>query len=85
MEEQFLDFLSDDLVKFCSYGTHEHNNYYSACSAVVIQELDTLANLSSKEFEEYFGEQGGDYSSTNNETTSVKEMERKDYFKKGIN
>ena len=73
MEEQFLDFLSDDLSKFCSYGTHEHNNYYSAGSAVVIQKLDMFANLSSKEVKEYFAEQAGDYSSTNNETTNVKD------------
>ena len=44
MEEQFLDFLSDDLIKVCSYGTHKHNNnYYSAGSAAVIQELDALS------------------------------------------
>ena len=73
IEEQFLDFLSDDLVKFCFYGTHEHNNYYSTGNTAVIQELEALANLSSKEVEDYFAEQGGDYSSTNKETTSVKD------------
>ena len=52
MEEQFLNFLSDELLKFCSYGTHENN--YSAGSAAVSQELDLLTNLSSKESEEYF-------------------------------
>ena len=52
---------------------------------MVIQKLDMFANLSSKEIEEYFAEQGGDYSSTNNETTSVKDGNKKGYSKKGIN
>ena len=54
MEVQFLNFLSDKLFKYCSYGTHKHN--YSAGSVVVSQELDTLTNLSDTEFEEYFTE-----------------------------
>ena len=58
MEEQFLNFLSDNLLKFCSYDTHKHN--YSAGSIAITRELDALTNLSSKEVEEYFAEQGGD-------------------------
>ena len=46
MEEQFLNFVSDDLLNFCFYGTHKHN--YSAGSALVSQGLDALTNLSSK-------------------------------------
>ena len=68
----FFNFLNDDLLKFCYYGTHKHT--YSAGSG--FSGIDALTNLSSKEVEEYFVEHGGNYCSTNNATRSVKDRNR---------
>ena len=54
MDERFADFLSEELLEFCSYDTHE-NNYMA----------DALTNLSTKEIHEYFLEYCEDYCSTN--------------------
>ena len=67
MEEQFLNFLSDDLLKFCS---HEDNYFVS--SAAVSEELDALTNLSSKDVEEYFAECSEDYSDAKRENDKSK-------------
>jgi len=67
MEEQFLNFLSDDLLKFCS---HEDN--YFGSSAAVSEELDALTNLSSKDVEEYFAECSEDYSDAKRENDKSK-------------
>ena len=42
MEEQFADFLSDKLLQFCSYDSHENNLAPSASSC---NELDVALTM----------------------------------------
>ena len=67
MVEQFSDFLSEELLDFCSYGTHE--NIYMGASGIY-DDLDMLTNQSSKEINEYFSQYSEDYCSTNKPTNT---------------
>ena len=63
MEEQFADFLSDELLEFCSYDSHENN---LAPSAISCNELDAALTMLTKQGVEVFAQPSEDYCSTNN-------------------
>ena len=72
MEEKFVDFLSKEVLEFCSYST-DKNNF--AASANYCDELDALT---SKEVEEYFLQHTNNYTYCNtdgysNPTTSYQQ------------
>ena len=50
MEKEFAEFLSGELLDFCSYGSREDNLAFSATNRC--EELDALTKLTSKEVEE---------------------------------
>ena len=60
-EEQFLNFLSEDLLKLFIHSA-------AVCGQGQPEGLDALTNLSSNDVEEYFSEYCGDYCSSNNVT-----------------
>ena len=51
MEEQFADFLSDELLEFCSYDSHENNLAPSTSSC---NELDATLTMLTKQRVEVF-------------------------------
>ena len=51
MEEQFANFLSDELLEFCSYDSHENNLAPSASSC---NELDATLTMLTKQGVEVF-------------------------------
>ena len=67
MEKEFAEFLSEELLKFCSYGSREDNLGFSATNRC--EELDALSKLTSKEVEEYFTQHNNDYCSTSEANT----------------
>ena len=72
MVEQYTDFLSEELLEFCSYGTQE-DNYIEASANC--DDLEALTNLSSKEIDEYFSQYSEDYSANN--PTNTESMRKK--------
>ena len=62
MEKEFAEFLSEELLEFCSYGSRENNLAFSTTNRC--EELDTLTKLTSKEIEEYLTQHNDDYCST---------------------
>ena len=63
MEEQFADFLSDELLEFCSYDSHENNLAPSTSS---YNELDATLTMLTKQRVEVFAHSSEDYCNTNN-------------------
>ena len=62
MEKEFAEFLSEELLDFCFYGSRENNLAFSATNRC--EELDALTKLTSKEVEEYLTQHNDDYCST---------------------
>ena len=62
MEKEFAEFLCEELLDFCSYGSCENNLAFSTTNRC--EELDVLTKLTSKEVEEYFTQHNDDYCST---------------------
>ena len=63
MKEQFADFLSDELLEFCSYDSHKNNLAPSASSC---NQLDAALTMLTKQGVEVFTQPSEDFCSTNN-------------------
>ena len=68
MEKEFVEFLSEELLDFCSYGSRENNLAFNATNRC--EELDALTKLTSKEVGEYLTQHNDDYCS-NSETNAL--------------